>query len=120
MLFADILLIFVIGKSAQAINERSCPTCKTQFSYENVAHCEILDVSERMAVNERNGNLKEYTKVGFTCVCPKCGAEKSFSHEFCTANITASGKIAVSVSGRAYPLKEQIKDYFEGHLTIVV
>ena len=120
LLFADILLLFVISKSAKAINERSCPTCKTQFTNENVVSWHVINVSERLASNERNANLREYTTVGFECVCPRCGAEKRFAHEFCTANITASGKVAVSVSGRAYPLNEQIKDYFDGHLTIVV
>ena len=120
LFMADLLLLSVIKKSAKAFNERTCETCKTLLIYNDIEDWSAVSVERRLSENDQSSNLKEYTTVQFKCVCPKCGTKKSFTHEFCTANITATGERIIVTKERAYdPLEKQIKDYFEGHLTIV-
>ena len=119
LLFAVILLLVTIRKSAKAFSEITCATCKHQITYGDNVHYTILDVSNRLYANDRNANLKEYVNVRFDCVCQNCGAEKIFIHAFCTSNITASGNENISAVGYEHLLEKQIRDYFDGKVTVV-
>ena len=86
-----IFIVFSLFQEAKDINRRYCKRCSAKYDYNT-------DISWDVLEERANGSVK----VEFTCVCPHCGRERTFTRVFYTKH----------KDGIHYRLESLVKKFF--------
>lgn len=114
-------LLVVLKKAAEKFADIECNNCKKRIQYdENV---QIKVVKKRFTIHKSDKTIeknnvpvestinvsgKEHVTLEITCKCQECGTEKTFTHEFVTAECEKSAvKIPYVQSGATMVLYER-------------
>ena len=94
---AGVFLLTVLKKAEEKFADLECSSCKTRIKYDPNVQIETVSKQfivskEKQPMSTQNNNAmyvkitgKEFTKARITCKCQACGAEKTFEHDFVTA-----------------------------------
>lgn len=94
---AGVFLLTVLKKAQQKFADLECTNCKTRIKYDSnvqitAVNKQFVVSKEKQPMSSQNTNAmyvkitgKEFTKARITCKCQACGTEKTFEHDFVTA-----------------------------------
>ena len=85
----------------------TCDKCGASLADEDYVTYE--EISHRWIRSENSSTLK--VEIRFRCVCPKCGAVKTFTETLRSGEVSASSSHLVST-------KELVKDYLDGYVRL--
>lgn len=107
-------LLFVLKKAKEKFTDIECNNCKKRIAYDDNVQIKVL--SKRFVISKSDKTIekdgvpyqstikasgKEYTQLEITCKCQECGTEKTFTHEFVTAECHKSAAKVPYVSSGA-------------------
>ncbi len=91
-------LLLILKKAGEKFGDIECNNCQTRIAYDDNVQIKVLNKSFKVTTSdkkiEKNGipveatisaKGKETTTVEVTCKCQACGTEKTFTHDFVTA-----------------------------------
>lgn len=126
---AAVFLLLVLKKAQQKFADLECTNCKARIKYDKTV--QITPLSRQFTVSREKQVMsghkpvtkdtpvvvlertpmyvkvtgKEFTKVSITCKCQACGTEKTFEHEFVTAECERFENRIMAVNADTYVLK---------------
>lgn len=106
------LNLYLIKAAEKRLKNLSCDKCGEKLGNLQTDSWKVIREYWRDgASNEKGASSKHYTDFSFTCVCPKCNTEKTF-----TATLN-TGKIIVDNAGsrkEMIPVEEAAENYLTG------
>ena len=102
--FVIIVYFSLIGKEKKRFKRSFCSKCHAHYDYEEDVSWEVLDVS----VSETENTAQEKASVEFTCSCPNCGKERTFTEKFVVASVDKNGNVKennISTMAKKYFIK---------------
>ena len=89
--------------------------CQCGRKFEYPQDVEVISQSEIQNLNRNGNNINRVTRtnVKFRCTCPKCVKTKDFNFAFITKEERIHPMSGATLDSIDYPLKDQIKNYFE-------
>ncbi len=127
-------LLRVLNKAKEKFADLECPKCKKQIAYDDNVSIKVLSkdfvvTKKSQTINDSNGvhqsatitaKGREKTVLEISCKCQECGTQKTFTHEFVTAEwekslvkvpYVQSGALLVQIEQE---VREQGEKGFEG------
>lgn len=88
-LFWIFIGLFMVGKTKKQFKRSFCSSCHAHYDYEEDIEWAVTD--ERVTSSQNSASRK--ANVEFTCHCPNCGKEKTFTEKFVVATVDSNGRV---------------------------